>query len=213
VSSLSASYTLLALDAYAKTAAPKVKLGVVLGGKLQATTNKVSVPAGIASVQFTREGSLTAYYSINESGFDRNPPAAEISRDLEVIHEFLDMKGNVTTKVKVGEEFWVRLRLRSTNRDRVSQIAVVDLLPGGVEPTLDGLGGPGSNWTPRYVDRRDDRVILYGDANGEAATYVYKVRATNAGVFQSPPAFAEGMYNRQITGISQASKLEIVGPR
>jgi hypothetical protein len=56
-------------------------------------------------------------------------------------------------------------------------------------------------------------VILYGDANGEAATYVYKVRATNAGVFQSPPAFAEGMYNRQITGISQASKLEIVGPR
>ena len=170
VSSLSASYTLLALDAYAKSAAPNMKLGIVLGGQRQPSTSKVSVPLGAASVGFTREGSLPAYYSIGESGFDRNPPAAEITRELEVIHEFLDMKGNVTAKVEVGEEFWVRLRLRTVHRQRVSQIAVVDLLPGGVEPTLDGLGGPGSNWTPRYVDRRDDRVILYGDANGEAAT-------------------------------------------
>ncbi len=107
----------------------------------------------------------------------------------------------------------MRLRVRTTTRERVSQIAVVDLLPGGVEPTLDGLNGPGSNWSPEYVDRRDDRVILYGDATRSAATYLYKVRATNAGVFQSPPAFAEGMYNRQFTGISQASRLEIVKPK
>ena len=212
VSSLSAAYTLLALDAYATAAAPKVKVGIVLGGQRQASTSKVSVPVGSASVQFTREGSPMAYYSIDESGFDRNPPASDISRDLEVIHEFLDAKGNVITKVKVGEEFWVRLRVRTTSRERVGQIAVVDLLPGGVEPTLDLPTGPGSNWTPDYVDRREDRVILYGDATRTAATYVYKVRATNVGVFQSPPAFAEGMYNRQITGISQASRLEIVKP-
>jgi alpha-2-macroglobulin len=211
-SSLSAAYTLLALDAYAKAASPKVKLAIVLGGKPQPSTSKVSVPPGIANVQFTREGSLAAYYSISESGFDRNPLPSEINAGLEVIHEFLDRKGNLTTKVRVGEEFWVRLRLRSTNRARVNQIAVVDLLPGGVEPTLDREAGPGSNWTPAYVDKRDDRVVLYGDAAKDAATYVYKVRATNAGVFQSPPAFAEGMYNRQITGMSQAAKLEIVKP-
>jgi alpha-2-macroglobulin len=70
----------------------------VLGGQRQASTSKVSVPAGIAKVQFTREGSLPAYYSINESGFDRNPPTSEISQGLEVIHEFLDAKGNVTRR-------------------------------------------------------------------------------------------------------------------
>ncbi len=212
VSSLSAAYTLLALDAYARSAAPKVKLGIVVGGQRLASTSKASVPAGAGNVQFTREGSIAVYYSISESGFDRNPPTSEISRDLEVIHEFLDMKGNAIAKVKVGDEFWVRLRLRSTNREHVNQIAVVDLLPGGVEPTLDRQAGPGSTWTPVYVDRRDDRVVLYGDASKVAATYVYKVRATNAGVFQAPPAFAEGMYNRQITGMSQASRLEIVKP-
>jgi hypothetical protein len=212
VSSLSAAYTLLALDAYAKAAAPKVKLGIVIGGQRQASVSKAGVPAGAANVQFTREGSVAAYYSVSESGFDRNLPTSEISRDLEVIHELLDMKGNLITKVKVGDEFWVRLRVRTTNRERVDQIAVVDLLPGGVEPTLDREAGPGSTWTPQYVDRRDDRVILYGDAAKAAATYVYKVRATNAGTFQCPPAFAEGMYNRRITGMSQASRLEIVKP-
>jgi len=54
--------------------------------------------------------------------------------------------------------------------------------------------------------------VLYGDATKEAATYVYRVRATNAGAFQSPPVFAEGMYNRQITGMSQAAHLDIVKP-
>jgi uncharacterized protein YfaS (alpha-2-macroglobulin family) len=212
VSSLSAAYTLLALDAYSKSAAPKVKLGIVISGQRQAATSKAGVPVGAASVQFTREGLLPAYYSVNESGFDRNPPTTEVSHDLEVIHEFLDMKGNAIAKVNVGDEFWVRLRVRTTNRERVNQIAVVDLLPGGVEPTLERQAGPGSTWTPEYVDRRDDRVVLYGDVTKVAATYVYKVRATNAGTFQCPPAFAEGMYNRQISAMSQAARLEIVKP-
>jgi hypothetical protein len=212
VSSLSAAYTLLALDAYAKAAGSKLKLGIVIRGERQASTSKVSIPAGVPKVQFSREGALPAYYALSESGFDRNPPPSDVNQGLEVIHEFLDLNGNVTTKVKVGEEFWVRVRVRTTNREHLNQVAVVDLLPGGVEPTLDRQLGPGTNWAPQYVERRDDRVVLYGNATKDAATYVYKVRATNAGVFQSPPAFAEGMYNRQITGMSQAARLEIVKP-
>ena len=211
ISSLSAAYTLLALDSYAKAAAPNMKLAIVLNGQKQQGTAKLPIPAGNA-VQFTRDGSLPAYYAVSESGFDRNAPANEINQGLEVIHEFIDDKGAVLNTVKEGSEFFVRLRLRSVNRDRVDQVAVVDLLPGGVEPTLDRNPGPGSNWTPAHVDFRDDRVILYGDITKDVSTWVYKVRATNIGVFEAPPAFAEGMYDRQITGISKASKLEIVKP-
>jgi hypothetical protein len=46
----------------------------------------------------------------------------------------------------------------------------------------------------------------------DAATFVYRVRATNAGTFQTPPAFAEGMYNRAITGLGVAGKLDVVKP-
>jgi uncharacterized protein YfaS (alpha-2-macroglobulin family) len=190
-------------------------------------------------VQFSREGAVAAFYSVNESGFDRNAPAAT-NNGIEIIHEFLDLSGNPVTKVKVGEEFLVRLRLRATKRDRVPQIAVVDLLPGGTEAVLElrppansstpgtdpaaarqvvnrasglAVGLPDkSNWVPQHVDVRDDRLVLYGDIGKDAGTFVYRVRATNAGAFQAPPAFAEGLYSPQTTGIGPAGRLEIVKP-
>ena len=55
-------------------------------------------------------------------------------------------------------------------------------------------------------------MVLYGDATKDAGTFVYRVRATNAGVFQAPPAFAEGMYDRTVVGFGLAGKLEIVKP-
>ena len=108
---------------------------------------KADVSTNAANVQFTREGSLAAYYSVNESGFDRNPPGAAVNRGIEVIHEFLDLNGNPVAKVKVGEEFLMRVRLRTTNRDYVPQIAVVDLLPGGTEAVIE-LRPPADSATP-----------------------------------------------------------------
>jgi alpha-2-macroglobulin len=246
--SLSAAYTLLALDAYAKVAAAAGKLAITEVGKdgqeraltLPAgSMPKVSISEGATKVEFTKDGAMLAYYVVNESGFDRNVSASEIKQGVEIIREFLDLKGNPLAQPKIGEEFLVRLRLRATQRDRQQQIAVVDLLPGGVEPVLElqppvdtsnagadpafqrgqagfsrlpiGLGDK-SNWRPYHIDVRDDRVVLYGDATKDAATFVYRVRATNAGIFQAPPPFAEGMYDRTVVGLGVGGRLEIVKP-
>jgi hypothetical protein len=190
-------------------------------------------------VQFSRRGAASAYYALTESGFDRNPPAAEKTEGVEIIREFLDAKGNPVSRVAVGDEFLVRIRVRATTRERQRQIAIVDLLPGGVEPVLElqpaanssapgadpamqrGLGVsaslpiglPGrSDWTPSHVDVREDRVILYGDAGTNAGTFVYRVRADSAGTYHVPPAFAEGMYNRAVFGLSRGATLEVVKP-
>ena len=246
--SLSVAYTMLALDAYAKVAAVAGKLGIseiAKDGKERVlvlpagSMPKVGITEGVDKVQFSKDGPMLAYYVVNESGFDRNPPASDIKQGIEIVREFIDVKGNPIAQPKVGEEFLVRLRLRATQRDRLFQIAVVDLLPGGIEPVLElqppadtsnagvdpafgrrptsfsrlPIGLPDkSNWTPQHIDVRDDRVVLYGDSTKDAATFVYRVRATNAGVFQTPPAFAEGMYNRTVAGIGSAGKLEIVKP-
>ncbi|HEX3702988.1 MAG TPA: alpha-2-macroglobulin [Vicinamibacterales bacterium] len=246
--SLSAAYTLLGLDAFAKTAPAGGKLGITEIGKdgrdraltLPAgTMPKVSVAQTAGQLRFSNDGTLPAYFVINESGFDRNPPAAEMNQGIEIIREFVDAKGAALTRATVGEEFFVRIRLRTTRRDRLSQIAVVDLLPGGVEPVLElqppadtsdagvdpallrqraaaaalPVGVPGkSDWIPGHVDVREDRLVLYGEVTKDAKTFVYRVRATNPGTFQTPPAFAEGMYNRTVTGLSLAGKLEIVKP-
>jgi len=246
INSLSASWTLMALDAYAKAAGAEGKLaiGEIAGdGKERALTlpsgamPKSDVSAAAAKVRFSKTGSLPAYYSLEQSGFDRVLPAAGVNEGVEVIHEFLDLQGNVITQVRVGQEFLARVRVRAMNRTGLSQIAVVDLLPGGTEAVLElqpaadssspaadpassarGVGGlpiglpDKSNWTPQHVDVRDDRLVMYGDIGKEASAFVYRLRATNAGVYQSPPAFAEGMYNRKISGLSLAGKLEIVKP-
>lgn len=246
--SLSAAWTLLALDAYAKAAAAGGKLGIAEIGKdgrehalpLSAgVMPRANVSANAAKVQFSKEGALAAYYALDESGFDRNAPTAAVDQGIEVIHEFLDLAGNPVTSVKVGQEFLVRVRLRATGRARVPQLALVDLLPGGTEAVLElrppadssaaaadpaqarqaagysalPIGLPDkSSWTPQFADVRDDRLVLYGDIGREAQAFVYRVRATNAGVFQAPPAFAEGLYDPKTVGYSVAGKLEIVKP-
>jgi uncharacterized protein YfaS (alpha-2-macroglobulin family) len=247
-SSLAVAYTILGLDAYAKSSAASGMLGISEVAK-DGRERPLALPAGAiptvpiseaaARVKFTRQGSPPAFYVLAESGFDRRPPAAAISQGLEIIREFVDGNGNPLTKVAVGQEFLVRLRVRSTEREQISQIAIVDLLPGGVEPVLElqapsDSSTPGgdpaltrgtgtaralpvglpdkSDWTPSHVDVREDRFILYGDVTKMVGTFVYRVRANNAGTFQIPPAFAEGMYNRTISGVSRGGTLEVTPP-
>jgi alpha-2-macroglobulin len=248
VTSLSAAYTLLALDAFAQATAGNVKLSITemnKDGSERALTlpsgamPKVSIPTSAARLQFSKDGPVPAYYAINESGFERNPPSAKLNDGIEIIHEFVDAGGRPLTRATVGQDLFVRVRIRATNRDYVPQVAVVDLLPGGIEPVTESQPPPDtstaavdpalmrrraavatlplgvaerSDWIPTHVDVREDRVVMYGDVTKDAATFTYRARATNAGTFQAPPAFAEGMYNRTVTGLSLAGKLEIVKP-
>jgi uncharacterized protein YfaS (alpha-2-macroglobulin family) len=244
INSLSAATTLLALDSYARAAAKLGRFGVMEVGKdgrekvrpLSAgVIGRAAIAAGVPQVRFSKEGALAAYYSLDESGFDRKTPAA-LSQGVEILRDFLDAKGSPTARVRVGEEFLVRLRLRATQSD-VPQVAVVDLLPGGVEivpelavtadsstPGVDpatAANAPAqlpvgvmekSNWRPEFAEVREDRLILYGNATHDAGTFVYRVRATSAGVFQVAPAFAEGMYDRKVSGFSGGGRLEVVKP-
>jgi len=208
IDSLSAAWTVLALDAYAKAAGGTGKFGTA------------EVAAG--KVTMRKQGGLAAYYSVQESGFDRNAPTAGSSQGIEVIHEFLDKSGNVVTRVRVGEEFLVRVRVRAVKRAWVPQVAVVDILPGGTEPVVElraateqgsslPVGVPEkSTWKPQHVEVREDRVVLYGDVGKDAATFVYRARATNAGIFQAPPAFVEALYDPKTSGWSVAARLEVV---
>ena len=142
-----------------------------------------------------------------------------MSQGVEIIREFLDATGNPVSRVTVGQEFLVRLRVRATRRDRQPQIAVVDLLPGGVEPVLElqpvadtstpaadparmrrsragaslPIGVPGkSDWFPNHIDVRDDRLVLYGDATKDAGTFVYRVQSDERRDVPGAPRICRG---------------------
>lgn len=251
--SLSAALLLRALDDYGQRAGADLTLQAkaLLGerSELLALTGKPPrspVPLGVSTLELSKQGDAPAFYLLSEAGYDRSGSNGAINQGLEVIHEFIDSNGQPIQKVKVGDEFLVRLRLRAVDRGNVPQVAMVDLLPGGVEPVTQAPPEPKratdedsdqeesgdeegdsqedpswqsplganslSDWQPDFVDVRDDRVVLYGNVGRDVRTFVYRVRATNAGHFIAPGAYAEGIYDTQLQGRSQAGQLEITAP-
>jgi len=284
-SSLSAAYLLLALTQYGEVATTQTQTplklsAITLNDALQALASapsliqKVDVPTNSKGVQVNQDTQLPLFYSLTESGFDKQSATLpEVKQGLEIQREYLDLAGNALEKVKVGDEFLVRLRLRAVDKDYISQVAVVDLLPGGVEPVINrspvpantqarpgssdeevegdegsmegegeyaegegngesenvddvdatetpaeafvaGFSGePGqSTWTAEFADLRDDRLVIYGSLTKDMVTFTYRVRATNTGLYQTPAAYAEAMYQQNLFARSKASKFSVVKP-
>jgi uncharacterized protein YfaS (alpha-2-macroglobulin family) len=145
---------LLALTQYGEVAATQakepVKISAILANdSLQALAGsanllqQVDIPLASKGAQLQQDTKLPLFYSLTESGFDQQSATLpEVKQGLEIQREYLDVAGKPLEKIKVGEEFLVRLRLRTVDKDYLGQVAVVDLLPGGVEPVINRVVSP-----------------------------------------------------------------------
>ncbi|MBK9161153.1 MAG: alpha-2-macroglobulin [Nitrosomonadales bacterium] len=245
---LSSAYTLLALDAYATAigndAAGKFSIAEVLAN---GSKQQLKLPAGLmpkteystaaTALRFGSDSDYIAYTLLNQSGFDRALPAQEIKQGIEVFREYTDANGKPASKIKLGDEVEVRLRIRAIGNGTLQNVAIVDLLPGGfeivpesrAEPQTvqsydeegDGdytssysdwvspVGSDKSNWRPSYADVREDRLVLYGTVENAAHLFVYKIKATNIGQYLVPPTYAEGMYDRGIHARALGGKITV----
>jgi uncharacterized protein YfaS (alpha-2-macroglobulin family) len=77
-------------------------------------------------------------------------------------------------------------------------------------PGLLTIALPGSDFAVDYVDIREDRVVLYGSVGKEMTTFIYKIKATNAGKVVAPAIHAESMYDRSVRARGEPGSL-IVG--
>lgn len=168
--SLSAATTLLALDAYAKVAAPqaagKLKLmEVVADGKMRALAlpeglfPKADFSADAAQLRFDNGATLPAYTSVAQSGFDRTPPKDALREGFELLREYVDKDGKPINSIKQGEEVTVRLKFRSTTNASSWNVALVDLLPGGFEMVVP----PTQARTERGLASDNDAVQSEGE--------------------------------------------------
>lgn len=231
----SASQVMLAVDAYQTTAmqasAGKVNLTAVdKKGLLTALAlpeklllAKAEVPYGTSALKLSNQGSFPLFYSWAESGYERKLPESAIASGMEIEHEFLDASGKAVTSASLGDELTVRVRVRATERAYIDQVALVDILPGGLEPVLSSpedtedanmpiwrkrLGGS-SSWAIDYADIREDRVIFYGNVSNTLTEVTYKVRATNIGEFVVPAAYGEAMYEQRIFARAAGARFKV----
>jgi hypothetical protein len=211
---LSGSYVILALDAYAH-AGIKEGLGKYSLAEVRADNKLEPLPlaAGLiplasfseqaAKLVFKNEGELPVFYLVTQAGFDLTPPKQVVKEGIEAMHEYLDLKGNAIQTCKVGEQILVRVKARALASSQIHNAVVVDLLPGGFELVYEGDESGGeqkisSSWKPMYIDRREDRVVLYDLIAGNLQEYVYRIKAVNAGTYQIPPILAQALYERSV---------------
>ena len=242
LNTLSAGMTLLALDAYAGNNAQALdRLGIdelrgnnsrsiaVLQNKLLQMGSWGSSATGL---RFSNASTLSAWSVTNQAGYDRDIPTKPIRDGLEITREYTAADGKALGNITLGDEIDVHVKIRATGSKGISNVAIVDLLPGGFDPVLtqppqastdanDDNGNPapaptirvtGSTWTPQYADVREDRVVIYGFATPEVQEFVYRIKAGSSGKFVAPPAYGESMYDRRVQARAPGGTILTVKP-
>ncbi|MCD4689688.1 MAG: alpha-2-macroglobulin family protein, partial [Desulfuromonadaceae bacterium] len=216
---LSAAYTILALGAYGRLDdAPLMKESVdfsAIDGSgqeqiLSAEANplpRAAFAVDTVKVLLAADGPL--FHLLSQSGYDQNLPIAAVREKLEISRDFLDKDGKPVSKLQQGQEITVRLRLRALGKS-VSNVAVIDLLPGGFEVLRDSVPRSVTGWQADYVDVREDRVIFYGSFDTLVRELTYRVKVTSVGEFVIPPAWAESLYDRAVHASGSVGRIIVM---
>ncbi len=216
---VSSAASILALGAYSQRAAElagpeRVAIAEIdaAGGRKELEIQPEPFPLADASVQARQvaiDGAERLFYLLAQSGFDRALPTEAVSNKLEIVREFLDDQGNPVLKAAQGQELTVRVRVRAT-AERISNVAVVDLLPGGFEVQRDSVRRTAAGWQADYTDVREDRVVFYGGFGTAFTELSYRVKLTARGSFVVPPPYAEAMYDRTAMARGLPARFEVV---
>jgi hypothetical protein len=219
---LSAAYAVLALKAYSHhlTQNPP-DIGITelrpngetaLRGEGSALLKRSPFSAGATALRFTAKNhprGIGAFYQVVEAGYDTALPTTSIADGLEIFRDFVGPEG-LTQTARLGEPITVRLRIRSLLHRTISNVAIVDLLPGGFELASGSLEPGAGSAGFDYVDVREDRVVFFGDVGPNVREVTYQIKPTNRGEFVVPPSFAEAMYDRAVKARALASKITVV---
>lgn len=214
---LSAAYAVLALKSYAQMISlnpPKLSIsGLPLEGKL---VQRAKIPADFTKLLFGVEGKpgpFGVFGQSLEAGFQIQPPKTAVNDGMEVWHELVDDNGAKVAKLELGKPVTVRVVARSKDKERIPNVAVIDLVPGGFEVVPDSIK-PGRSDLPGvdFVEVREDRVVLFGELTREAREWTWQLRPVSKGKFVVPPAFAEAMYDRRLKSHGTAGEIEVVQP-
>lgn len=166
-------------------------------------------------VKITITGKGTAFVGIQVEGIKAGVLPAK-SSGLEVSRKYYDPNGQPVSPdaINQGDLLAVELVVSPVGGARVENVAIVDLLPAGLEIENPRLSGDSVfDWmkdrsVPDYVDIRDDRIIMFATLE-TTRTFYYTARAVTKGEFVLPHVHAEAMYDPATQGYSGGGKLTV----
>jgi uncharacterized protein YfaS (alpha-2-macroglobulin family) len=157
-------------------------------------------------------GGPGAYYQTISTGFEAGTPNQEIHDGLEIYREYRNADKSIAHTIKMGDPVTVVLRMRSLNGRDITNVSIVDLLPGGFEVAKSSIEPGQGSCGCDYVDIREDRILLYTTVTPDAREITYQIKPTNRGQFTAPPIFAESLYDRSIKARALGATLRVTNP-
>ena len=220
---LSAAYAVRALKAYSHAVAqnpPELTIAELRkDGSVARLTNglkpllRAEFSPNAAALRFSSNRRLSgpgAFFQLVEAGFDRQLPNDVVTSGLEIYRELLGKDNKPALQTHLGEPVHVRLHVRSLQHAPITNVAVVDLLPGGFEVVDSSVHtGACSIRGVDYVDVREDRAVFFVTAPTNALEIDYEIKSCNRGQYVVPPVFAQSMYDRNVKGRGIGGKIVV----
>ncbi len=179
------------------------------------------------TIQLQYQGDKAPFLHATITGYRSSlaTPAATTTH-LVIKRSYLSLQGEAIDpmQIKQGQLLVVRLDFQNNSGQKIENIAISDRLPAGFEVENANLGrsddmpwvDESSLFKPAYVDRKDDRVNIFGDLAdsrvNEWLHYYYIVRAVSQGEFTAAAAKVEAMYEPEKHAYSGYSKVKIQSP-
>ena len=186
---------------------------VPFGSRLEFSTPELL--AGDVSIDI--EGNGEVQYSWQASGISNNPKIAQQDERMKVRRRYLDKNGDPVDLMNLHQGQLVVAEIRIQSEDgKVDNIAIEDLLPGGLEienarlSTSASLPWIQSTVKTDYVDIRDDRISLFLSVDETELVYFYTTRAVTVGNFKVPSIRAEAMYDPSRFSVASDSQIKIL---
>ena len=220
---LSSAYAVRALKAYSQAVAQNPpELSITELHKDKSETHLTSGMKSLLRSEFSDKATALrfnasrrmsgpgTFFQIVEAGFDRQVPNQAATNGLEVYREILGKNNEAATRTKLGDQLHVRMHVRSLQRQLITNVAIVDLLPGGFE-VVDSSIHTGTCAIPGvdYVDVREDRAVFFVTAPTNALEIDYQIKSCNRGDFVVPPVFAQSMYDRNVKGRGVGGRITV----
>jgi len=168
--------------------------------------------------QFETTGHGDVHVCITTTGRLLDESTKPFERQLTLKREWLDRddKPLDPSNLHVGDLIHVRVTIAApslTGGQAVDNVAIVDVLPGGVEvenPRLStSVLAAGEDARPDRTEFLDDRVILFTSVGREPRQFDYYLRAATIGEFAAPAVEASCMYDPGFAALTGGGRVEI----
>ena len=166
----------------------------------------------------TSTGDGQIYVIVSSSGIPTSAHVRPIKRDMiQIVRTWKNSAGqliNMGDPVIAGDLITVDLEVRSTSGFAYQNVAIVDVLPGGMEFELPALATSAKRETKRIVnvdqvEFRDDRLLVFASVDDKPRRLRYLMRAIVPGTWAVPAPDALSMYDPDAHGRGAAGIVEI----